>query len=355
MNLLEIACQHRFPNFSLDVNFEMTRRVSCLFGPSGSGKTTILSLIAGLTTPVKGRICLKSRVLTDTGQRICLPPEDRRIGVVFQDQLLFPHLTVEGNLRFGQKRRGAGLVSFDRVVSLLDLKSLLPRRPKHLSGGERQRVALGRALMSGPELLLLDEPLGALDEPVRIRIVSDLERVVHEWDIATLFVSHDQASVRRLAEDVIVMNEGRVLGTGTPDEALNRPEFMGWQSLKSPINLLRLDQLSHDGERWSGSLNGQTLQLPSPVPADQKAPLFVQFSPNAVMLAGQDVSGISARNHLRGTVRQIVTMPHGVCVAVDLGQIIWADITPAALQELHLQVGSEVTCLIKTTGLEVLP
>ena len=211
MPLLEFQCRHRFPGgFQLDVGLECDRRFTALFGPSGAGKTTVLSIIAGFVRPQEGRVRLGDRTLLDTAAGVSVPVQDRAVGVVFQDALLFPHLTVEGNLRYGQRHRKARkrAIEFPRVVEVLEIGGLLQRHPRNLSGGEKQRVALGRALLSGPELLLMDEPLASLDAPLKTRILAYLERVVAQWDIPTLFVTHSQVEVRRAAQWVVVLERG---------------------------------------------------------------------------------------------------------------------------------------------------
>ncbi len=200
MPLLEFQCRHRFPSgFQLDVGLECDRRFTALFGPSGAGKTTVLSIIAGFVRPQEGRVRWGDRTLLDTATGVCVPVQNRAVGIVFQDGLLFPHLTVEGNLRYGERHRKArkGGIDFPRMVETLEIGGLLQRYPRNLSGGEKQRVALGRALLSGPELLLMDEPLASLDAPLKSRILAYLERVVAQWDIPTLFVTHSQVEVRR--------------------------------------------------------------------------------------------------------------------------------------------------------------
>ena len=222
MSHLSFACRHRFPDgFELDVAFECDRRVTSLFGHSGSGKSSILSILAGLFKADYARIQLGDRLIADTGQKLFTRPEHRRIGFVFQDHLLFPHMTVDANLNYGAGRASGGTdISYDRVVEVLELRDLLGRRPGSLSGGQRQRVALGRALLSRPELLLMDEPLAALDEELKSRILDYLQRVIEEWHIPTLFVSHGQTEVRRLAEWVYVVHAGHITGQGRPSEAL---------------------------------------------------------------------------------------------------------------------------------------
>ena len=184
--------------------------------------------------------------------------------MVFQDSLLFPHLTVEGNLRYGQRRRDkrGRMLDFARVVEVLEIGPLLQRYPRNLSGGERQRVALGRALLSGPELLLMDEPLASLDAPLRDRVLSYLDRAVAEWNIPTLFVTHAQAEVRRAAQWVVLLEKGRLVGAGTPEDALSRPEPLAWTNATGPINLLRLENVEFARGSCTARIGDQVLQLP---------------------------------------------------------------------------------------------
>jgi molybdate transport system ATP-binding protein len=215
VNRLEFACRLRYPSgFLLDVSFTTEASVTLLVGPSGSGKTSVLSILAGLRRPKQGVIRLGGAVLLDTAAGIDVPPERRRIGYVFQDYLLFPHLSVRRNLLYGWRRRPAGAraVRFERVVEVLELGEVLERLPNTLSGGQKQRVALGRALLCGPELLLLDEPLAAVDEALRGRVLSYVEQVLREWTIPTLYVTHNPGEAERLARQVVRLEEGRVTG-----------------------------------------------------------------------------------------------------------------------------------------------
>ncbi len=355
MPVLRFRCNHDYPaGFHLDVEFEIERPFTALFGPSGSGKTSILNMIAGFLRPRQGTICLGDRILLDTASGVCLPPEKRHVGVVFQDSLLFPHLTVAGNLRYGQRRRQKGRRMFDfaRVVDVLEIGPLLPRFPRNLSGGERQRVAVGRALLSGPELLLMDEPLASLDAPLRDRVLSYLERAVAEWNIPTLFVTHAQAEVRRAAQWVVLLDNGRFVGAGPPEDALSRPEALAWTNSTGPINLLRLEDVRSGDGGHTAHVGGQLLQLP-PCDSHAVSPRFVQFSPTDVIIALTEVAGLSVRNHLRGKVCRLIPTARGLFVAVDVGQIIWAEVTPQAAAELKLQAGSEVICLVKAQSLSV--
>ncbi len=219
---LDVKCRHRYPSgFEIDAVFRADHWVTSLFGPSGSGKSTLLEFIAGLRRPAEARICFGGKVLIDTRREIDIPPQRRQVGLVFQDHLLFPHLTVRGNLEFGQRRqRPQRRIEWERVIEVLELKPLLDRRPKGLSGGERQRVALGRALLSEPDLLLLDEPLSGLDESLGDRIMTYIARVIEEWRIPSLIVSHQKSVVLRLCDWVVILEQGKVTGQGRPRELL---------------------------------------------------------------------------------------------------------------------------------------
>jgi molybdate transport system ATP-binding protein len=222
MSHLSFQCRHRFSGgFQLDIAFECEHRITSLFGPSGSGKSSILWMLAGLLRADYARIQVGDLLIEDTESRLFTSPEDRDIGFVFQDHLLFPHMTIRANLDYGIGRASSGSdISFDRVVDVLELGDLLERRPESLSGGQRQRVALGRALLSRPRLLLMDEPLAALDDELKTRILDYLQRVMAEWHIPTLFVSHGQGEVRQLAEWVYVIDAGQIKGQGKPADAL---------------------------------------------------------------------------------------------------------------------------------------
>jgi len=196
--------------------FESRGGVTALFGRSGAGKTSLINMIAGLLRPDSGKIELDGEVLDDTTKRIHVPPHRRRIGYVFQDARLFPHLSVEQNLDYGRRMNGLAFDTTERtrITTLLDLDDLLQRRPGKLSGGEKQRVALGRALLSRPRLLLLDEPLGSLDEERKSDILPYLIRLRDEGGVPMVYVSHDPSEVRRLATKVIRMQDGKIVAQG---------------------------------------------------------------------------------------------------------------------------------------------
>lgn len=216
--MIELAIALTQGSFSLDFTATLGNGVSALFGPSGAGKTTVLDAIAGLRRPARGRIAVDDRVLFDSASGTDLPPHLRRVGYVPQDIALFPHMRVRRNLLYG--RHPGSSPDLNRVLRMLEIESLLERGVRELSGGERQRVALGRALMSGPSLMLLDEPLAAVDLPLRRRILPYLERIRTDLGVPILYVSHDRGEVEQFAEYVVRLDAGRVVSAGDPASAL---------------------------------------------------------------------------------------------------------------------------------------
>jgi molybdate transport system ATP-binding protein len=366
---LDFTAELRYADgFTLAATFATADGITALFGPSGAGKSTVIALLAGLLRPHSGRIVLGDQVLVDTELDNFVPPEDRQIGVVFQDQRLFPHLTVRENLTFGLRRppsadrkktdslhkgNGQPAVDFARLVKLLELDPFLDRMPTTLSGGQAQRVALGRALLHGRRLLLMDEPVSSVDERLKDRILTYLERVLAEWRVPTLFVSHDQADVRQLAEQVVVIDSGRVVAVGETAATLDRALLTQLQQPLAPINLLRVQKLECVGDRWQGQVGTATIVLPAKAAEFAGRNVAVQFLASDVMLGHEPLTGWSARNQFAGHVCNVVALADRTYVAVDIGQFIWAELTPGAVKELALTPGSPVICVVKTSALTI--
>jgi molybdate transport system ATP-binding protein len=219
MIVLAVNVEKQLGTFKVNVRFEAVGGATALFGPSGSGKTSLVNMIAGLLKPDRGVIKLDDTVLFDADRNIDVPPHKRRLGYVFQEGRLFPHLSVRQNLDYGRRmnRQPHDQDEFDRIAALLDIGQLLDRRPSRLSGGERQRVAVGRALLMRPRLLLLDEPLASLDARHKLEILPYLVRLRDEAKVPVVYVSHMPAEVRRIATDVVLLDDGRVVATGGLD------------------------------------------------------------------------------------------------------------------------------------------
>ncbi len=212
---LEVRVKHQLGATLIDVDFQTTSRLTALFGRSGSGKSSITNMIAGLVKPAQGRIVVDGRVLFDSELRVNVPTHQRRTGYVFQDGLLFPHLTVEQNLDYG-RRFNRGVPETSHIISLLGLDALLKRKPINLSGGEKQRVAIGRALMSNPSLLLMDEPMASLDEARKLEILPYIEILRDQTKIPIIYISHSIEEVMRLAGDVVHIDGGKIIAQGSP-------------------------------------------------------------------------------------------------------------------------------------------
>ena len=231
MTLLIQSLRLPLDPFALEIDIEVTANVTAVFGPSGSGKTSLLEVVAGLRLPTSGRVELDGRRLDDTGTGLHVPPRLRGIGYVPQDDTLFPHLSVAKNLAYGRKDgRHDRPPAADPVVDVLELGPLLDRRPASLSGGEKRRVALGRALLTSPSLLLLDEPLSGIDDALKGRILEYLQRVKATFAIPTLYVTHDASEVHALADEVLVLERGRLAGRGAPGSLLSRAPEPGGSS-----------------------------------------------------------------------------------------------------------------------------
>jgi molybdate transport system ATP-binding protein len=225
---MEIGIKHQQGNFSLSVSFQGAESgVTALFGPSGAGKSSVVNVVAGLMRPDAGRIAINGRCLFDSARGIDLPPEKRRIGYVFQDGRLLPHLSVHANLVYGMHRIPADLrfVHLDQVVELLGIGHLLKRRPARLSGGEKQRVAIGRALLTSPALLLMDEPLASLDAARKGEVLPFIMRLGREFSIPILYVTHALDEILQLATRMVMMENGRVLASGDLEALMTRPDL----------------------------------------------------------------------------------------------------------------------------------
>ncbi len=351
---LSLRLQRQLSDFCLNVDVVCHESVTAIFGTSGSGKTTLLHLVAGLTRPDAGRVELDGRVLYCSTEATNQPPEARRLGFVFQDDLLFPHLSVDANLRFGYERLAKAERRFEpgQIVDLLEIGPLLRRMPQHLSGGERQRVALGRALLSSPRMLLMDEPLASLDQGLKSRIIPYLRHVRSDLDIPILYVSHSVAEILELTRQVLVLRRGEVLAHGDFFDVARNPEVLPLLDEYGFENVLPVE-LIH-GNEGAARCGEQLLRIP---PCDRPAGtrLFIGVRADDIILAQQPPVGLSVRNALRGTITSISAAGATRLVTVDVGHKLVAKITPEAVDELRLAPGGQTWCLMKTHSLRLGP
>jgi molybdate transport system ATP-binding protein len=302
---LSVALRHAFPGFALDLAFEAPAGVTALFGRSGAGKTTVVNAVAGLLRPAKGRIVADGEVLLDTARGLDLPPHRRRVGYVFQDGRLFPHLTVRENLLYGARFAGGGEAGLDHVVEMLGIGALLGRRPLALSGGEKQRVAIGRALLARPRLLLMDEPLAALDAARKAEILPYVERLSAETGLPILYVSHSVAEVARLAATVVVLAEGRVARAGPVAEVFGDPDTAPLLGLREAGAVLTARVVAHAEDGLTElSFSGGRLVVPR-IAATPGAAVRLRIQARDVVLALSPPQGISALNVFPVTVTRL--------------------------------------------------
>ena len=353
---LIVKARHQLGQFSLDAAFTSEGGVTALFGRSGSGKTSLLRIIAGLTAPQEGEVILDGDVLVDTQTRRFVPCHRRRFGYVFQEARLFPHLTVRRNLGYGRwfAPKAARAEDFARIVDLLGIEALLERRPSNLSGGEKQRVAIGRALLSGPRLLLMDEPLAALDEERKAEILPYLERLRDETSVPIVYVSHSVSEVARLADHVVVMEAGKIRAVGSAADILGDNSVSIAAERRETGALLEGTIRSVDDVHGltTVALKRATLLLPGRHDIGRRVRLHIPA--RDVMLATVRPEGISALNILEGT---IVDLKAGSGETMDIsvdcgGDIIQSRITRFSAQRLELTIGKPVYAIVKTVAFE---
>jgi molybdate transport system ATP-binding protein len=354
---LEVEISHRLGDFQVDAAFETTGRLTALFGKSGAGKTTIVNAIAGLIRPNRAKISVDGEIFVDTERRVFVPKHRRRVGYVFQEGRLFPHLTIRQNLLYGRwfSRRTRSASEIDEVVGLLGIGHLLTRRPGDLSGGEKQRIAIGRALLAEPRLLLMDEPLASLDDARKAEILPYLERLRDESRIPIVYVTHAISEIARLASSVVLISEGRVQKVGPVSELLADPALASVEGPAEAGGLITVRVESHDDSDDLTTLKAKGGALVvRRVDAEVGDELRIYVHARDVMLATDRPSGLSALNVLPVRVMKIgdASGPH-VDVALDFGgERLLARITRRSLGKLSIEPGREVFAVIKSIAVE---
>jgi molybdate transport system ATP-binding protein len=345
--------------FDLDVGFVLQKGVNILFGSSGAGKTTLLECIAGLATPDTGRIALGDHVLFDSERNINVPSRHRNVGYVFQDLALFPHLSVEVNVAYGLQglrasERKQRVLSALESLGILDLRH---RRPGQLSGGERQRVALARAVVTEPDILLLDEPLAALDLPVRMQIADDLRRSVQDLPIPVVYVTHSRDEVFMLGERMLVLEGGKLIAEGTPHEVMSAPRSETVAQLAGFENIFDAVVSSIHEERGTMTclVGPGRLELETPlIRAEVGSNLRVGISAGDILLATSAPAGLSARNILPGRLLALSKRDVIVVARVDSGVEFFVHLTLGARDSLALTPGNPVWLIVKTHSCHLL-
>ena len=354
--MLEVAAAGKFGSFALDVHFSVAPGgITALFGRSGAGKTSTVNVIAGLRRPDSGRIVLDGQTLFDSDSGVDVPPERRRIGYVFQEGRLFPHMTVAANLRYGMRRTAATerRIDFDHIVALLGLSDLLGRHPARLSGGEKQRVAIGRALLTCPRLLLMDEPLASLDAQRKGEILPFIERLRDDLNIPVVYVSHLMEEIVRLADTVVLLSDGHVAAEGPLDEVMSRLDLRPLTGRYEAGAVITATVSGKDEVFDLTHLDfaGGTIFVPQLDVAAGRT-IRVRIRARDVSLAVSPPAGISILNVFPGTVQEIAVDGAFADIVVDIGARIWARITARSLHELNLGVGSPVFALVKAVAID---
>ena len=354
--MIDVSIEQALGRFRLDASFRAEARIVGLFGRSGSGKTSIVNVIAGISRPTRGRVAINDVVLFDSERTIDVRPQKRRLGYVFQDDLLFPHLDVRRNLLYGFARAPEPRsIAVEHVTELLGLGSLLQQYPATLSGGERQRVSIGRALLAQPRLLLMDEPLASLDVPRRNEVLSYVETLRDELAIPIVYVSHSVAEITRLADTLVVVAEGRCIAVGDVEEVMGRPELRPHTGRYEAGAVIETRVISHDAEFGLTTLGfeGGKLVVPSAeAPTGER--IRARIRARDVSLALMRPDSISIQNILEATIEAIADdLTAIVDIQLRVGStMLTARITRESLQRLGLVRGQPVYALVKAVAFD---
>jgi len=364
MTRLRVDTRRRLGSVEHRADFDLPLAgLTALFGPSGAGKSTLVNLIAGLLRPEHGRIAVGDTVFFDAARGIDLPVHRRELGIVFQDARLFPHMSVRDNLRFGLERAGARArsprVPYDAVVALLGLEALLARRPHTLSGGERQRVAVGRALLAQPRLLLMDEPLASLDAPRKAEVLPYIEHLRDAFDLPILYVTHAVDEVLRLASALVLFERGTVVDAGALTEVIAHPAAAALRGGADAGVLVAGVVRDHDLRYGLTTLacEGFALRVPR-VDLPPGTPVRLRVPAREVALALSSPDDVSISNRIAGRVEQVLPSPDApasadveVRVRVGPGTVLAALVTRESVERLALAPGLRCWCLIKSVAL----
>jgi molybdate transport system ATP-binding protein len=353
--MLSVDIKRELGDFRLAASFEAGEGVTALFGRSGAGKTSVINAIAGILRPDRGRIAINGETVFDSGLGIDVPTPKRRVGYVFQEGRLFPHLSVRQNLAYaGLFSRGMPAAEFARVVELLGLRELLERSPGNLSGGEKQRVAIGRALLSNPRLLLLDEPLASLDAHRKSEVLQYIELIRDEVQVPIVYVSHAVEEVVRIADTVVLMSAGGVLAVGPAEDVMGRPDLRPGEGTFEGGAVIEARVIEQDMEQDLATLafDGGTLTATN-VDALIGERVRVRIRARDVSIALERPHRISIQNVLEGTVAEIDAGANGIAdvtIAVG-GATLRSRVTRRAAQQLGLATGLTVFALVKAVSL----
>jgi len=354
--MLSLDIQLQRGNFDLEASFTLDKPVTGLFGSSGSGKSTLLNLVAGLAHPDQGWLKLGDKHLFHSQNNINLSPNQRQIGVVFQDSQLFPHLPIHKNLLYGYKRTQRKQRRFElaEIVDLLEIGHLLKKRPVQLSGGEKQRVGLGRALLASPRFLLLDEPLASLDQGLKNQILPFLKRVKDELELPMVYISHSMEEILHLTDHLVIINKGRILGNGHFYDVIQNDAVQGVARTMGLENIISATLIEHDTKAGHSvaQVQGNKLFIPLTEKLTINHSCYLSIRSNDIAIAKEHISQISIQNQIKGKIIQYKMHVSRVEIQVDIGVPLIVDISPKAFSDLSLKQGDDIYCLIKAQSFD---
>jgi molybdate transport system ATP-binding protein len=356
MSVLEANFILKRPQFMLEMNCAIDTRITGIFGPSGAGKTSIVKAISGLEHPEEGFISIADRVVFSKEHTINLPPEKRSIGYVFQEGRLFPHMNVAKNLKYGLKKN-YDTSYFNEVVDLLKITDILDKSITQISGGQSQRVAIGRALLSSPQLLVLDEPFSSLDKSLRFRIISLLKPLIDRFDIPMLVISHDLTDLIMLSENLLIIKNGRCVGHGNYYDLIGKHEALQELNKSGLLNTVELQVEDIDEEKGLliGKASDKLIVAESPINGHryiEKQVVKLFLRPEDVTLALHHIEDISIQNQIEGTIEKLIFSETKVLCMIDHGFRLIAEVTLATAHKMKLAEGSTIWSLFKAAALK---
>ena len=359
-DILKFDIQLHRHDFLLNVKAEILEGITGIYGPSGHGKTSMLNAIAGLIKPDSGFISISGDVVFDSKQRINTPVQKRKIGYVFQDIRLFPHLTVVQNLKYGIKRNGASKIDFEELVGILEIKHLLHKKPGECSGGEKQRISIGRALLSGARILLMDEPFSAVDVQLRNTIIPFLNELNHHYKIPMLVVSHDLPDLLSLTDRLLLLKNGAITALGRFQDLIQDEKNIEVMKDAGLYNVFNLCVFASLPEKNMVLLRSQTNDFQVQVltqsfhqKIEVKKQIKVLIRPEDISISLNPIDQISLRNQIQGTILKIFSKDGLSFCLVDTGEKVLVEITEASKRNMNLEVGTTVYCLFKSAALKM--
>lgn len=357
---LKFDIKLRRKDFFLDVSAEIKDGITGVYGPSGHGKTSLLNSVAGLAKPESGFIQINGNTVFNSNQKINLAVKNRKIGYVFQDVRLFPHLSVLQNLKYGIQKNSNTEVSFDEVVDILDVNPLLAKKPSECSGGEKQRIAIGRALLSGAKILIMDEPFSAVDVNLRNNIIPFLNTINQRFNIPMLVVSHDLPDLLSLTNHLLLLENGKVKALGNFQDLIldeSNVGVMKGAGLYNVFNLFVFAALPAKNmvllKSSANSFQVQVLCQPFYNNIEIGKQTKVLIRPEDISISLQPVNQISLRNQIQGTIKKIFSKEGLSFCVVDAGEKVLVEITEASRKNMNLDVGVTVYCLFKSAALKI--